>query len=50
MALRLSCLIPAGLGVFNNITKAYSRTELDDTGLFQNKSTPLIHNVALVWV
>jgi hypothetical protein len=50
MLLRLLCLIPASIGVYNNITKASSRAEFDDTGLFENKSTPLIHNVALVWV
>lgn len=50
MVLRLLCLIPASIGAYNNITKASSRAEFDDTGIFENKSTPLIHHVALLWV
>lgn len=50
MGLRLLCLIPAFIGAWTNISKASSRAEFDSTGLFENKSTPLIHNVALLWV
>lgn len=50
MGLRLLCLIPAFIGAWNNISKASSRVEYDSTGLFENKSTHLIHNVALLWV
>jgi hypothetical protein len=50
MILRLLCLIPASIGAYNNMMKASSRIEFDATGLFENKSTPLIHNVALLWV
>lgn len=50
MILRLLCLIPATIGAYNNISRASSGAEYDDTGLFENKSTPLIHNVALLWV
>lgn len=50
LGLRLLCLIPAFIGAWTNISKASSRAEFDSTGLFENKSTPLIHNVALLWV
>lgn len=50
LSLRLLCLIPAFIGAWTNISKASSRAEFDSTGLFENKSTPLIHNVALLWV
>jgi hypothetical protein len=52
MILRLLCLIPASVGAYNNISKASSLSTLspDHSGLFETKSTPLIHNVALLWV
>ncbi|KAI8881989.1 hypothetical protein K501DRAFT_274132 [Backusella circina FSU 941] len=47
--LRLLCLIPAIIGSFHNLTRAWYVPPLDNTGLFENKSTPLIHSVALLW-
>ncbi|RCI02481.1 UDP-Gal betaGal beta 1,3-galactosyltransferase, polypeptide 6, partial [Rhizopus stolonifer] len=48
--LRLLCLIPATVGVFNNVRGALlSQPITDSTGLFQHKSTPLVHWVALLW-
>ncbi|CAO3696956.1 unnamed protein product [Rhizopus stolonifer] len=48
--LRLLCLIPAAVGVFNNIRGALlSQPITHSTGLFQHKSTPLVHWVALLW-
>ncbi|KAI9265573.1 galactosyltransferase-domain-containing protein [Sporodiniella umbellata] len=48
--LRLLCLIPAILGGLNNIRgTTLSQPIGDSTGLFQHKSTPLVHWVALLW-
>ncbi|KAI7905645.1 uncharacterized protein BX663DRAFT_288986 [Cokeromyces recurvatus] len=45
--LRLLCIIPALIGVYNNITTPF--TNDDYSGLFQHKSSPLTHKVALLW-
>ncbi|KAI8090255.1 galactosyltransferase-domain-containing protein [Gilbertella persicaria] len=49
MILRLLCLIPSSVGVYRNLFDvSYSHNDFS-LSLFQNKSTPLIHHVALLW-
>ncbi|KAI8138019.1 galactosyltransferase-domain-containing protein [Fennellomyces sp. T-0311] len=47
--LRLLSLIPAGFGLLRNTTRAWSQPLYDETGIFENKTTPLINSVALLW-
>ncbi|KAI7852559.1 hypothetical protein BDC45DRAFT_182140 [Circinella umbellata] len=47
--LRLLCLIPAGFGLIRSTTRAWSQPLYDETGIFKNKTTPLIYSVALLW-
>ncbi|KAI9472232.1 MAG: galactosyltransferase-domain-containing protein [Benjaminiella poitrasii] len=50
LLLRLLCLIPAVIGVYNNLVHSSSASSFNDhSGFFQHKSTPLIHKVALLW-
>ncbi|KAI9496609.1 galactosyltransferase-domain-containing protein [Zychaea mexicana] len=47
--LRLLCLIPAGFGLVRNTRRAWAQPLFDETGIFENKTTPLIYSVALLW-
>ncbi|KAI8988804.1 galactosyltransferase-domain-containing protein [Pilobolus umbonatus] len=49
MILRIFCLLPAVIGIYNNLSKSWTYNSYDNTGVFENKSTPLVHNVALLW-
>ncbi|GAN07125.1 beta-1,3-galactosyltransferase 6-like [Mucor ambiguus] len=48
LLLRLLCLVPSIIGVYNNILHSSIQSS-EHSGLFENKSTPLIHKVALLW-
>lgn len=51
MVLRVLCILPAFIGGYQHITFSPTVSSNDDySGLFENKSTPLLHKVALFWV